>query len=207
MKTSAPSTFDKIICVGKNYLDHALELGDAVPEDPVFFFKPPSALVESPVEPVLMPAKNRGSVHFECEIVYRIKVKEGAASLDAVTLGLDLTLRDLQAKLKKQGHPWEAAKAFPRSAITAKWIPCSEFKDHLKIPFELLVNGELRQKATGEQMRRSPRDLLSVAGQFFDLRDGDLFFTGTPKGVGAIAVNDTLTLRWGDRLFDEVRFI
>jgi len=197
--------FDKIICVGKNYLDHALELGDKVPDDPIFFFKPPSALVESPVEAVVMP-KSHGSVHYECEIVYRIQTSKSGLSFSAVTLGLDLTLRDLQGKLKKQGHPWEASKAFPRSAIIGKWIPTSEFKDHLKVPFELLVNGELRQKATGELMRQSPEALLPIAADFFDVCDGDLFFTGTPKGVGAIAAGDVLTLRWADRLQFDVTF-
>lgn len=196
---------DKIICVGKNYLDHALELGDAVPEDPIFFFKPPSSLVESPVTAVSLP-KNHGSVHYECEIVYRIRLENERPELTDVTLGLDLTLRDLQANLKKKSLPWEAAKAFPSSAITSDWISLQEFKDHLKVPFELLVNGELRQKATGDQMRRSPTDLLSVAAEFFTICDGDLFFTGTPKGVGAINDGDTLTLRWGDRLQHDVQF-
>lgn len=196
---------DKIICVGKNYLDHAAELGDAIPEDPVFFFKPPSSWVESPGSVVELPKKH-GSVHYECEIVYRIGVSNGRASLKAVTLGLDLTLRDLQATLKKKSLPWEAAKAFPRSAISGKWIAVDEFKDHLKVPFELLVNGELRQKSTGDQMRRTPADLLTVAGEFFTICDGDVFFTGTPKGVGAINAGDVLTLRWGDRLHYDVKF-
>jgi 2-keto-4-pentenoate hydratase/2-oxohepta-3-ene-1,7-dioic acid hydratase in catechol pathway len=193
--------FDKVICVGKNYLDHALELGDAVPGDPIFFFKPPSALVQSPGSPVKLPI-NRGSVHFECEIVYRI----GSSGFTEVTLGLDLTLRDLQGKLKKQGHPWEAAKAFPQSAIISEWIKIEDFKDHLKVPFELLVNGELRQKSTGEQMRTAPSTLLEVASKWFDVLPGDLFFTGTPKGVGAVNDKDTLTLRWGDRLQFDVAF-
>jgi 2-keto-4-pentenoate hydratase/2-oxohepta-3-ene-1,7-dioic acid hydratase in catechol pathway len=204
MKTKKPE-FDKIICVGKNYLDHALELGDAIPEDPVFFFKPPSTLVESPGNAIEMP-KNHGSVHFECEIVYRIQTINGKAAFTAVTLGLDLTLRDLQGKLKKQGHPWEASKAFPHSAVIGNWIPITEFKDHLKVSFELLVNGELRQKATGEQMRRAPTDLLNVCGEYFAIADNDLFFTGTPKGVGPIAAGDMLTLRWSDRLNYEVKF-
>ena len=94
MKTTATAPFDKIICVGKNYLDHAIELGDAIPEDPVYFFKPPSCLAEGLGQPVKLP-KNHGSVHFECEIVYRIKNAQ-KPTLEAVTLGLDLTLRDLQ---------------------------------------------------------------------------------------------------------------
>jgi 2-keto-4-pentenoate hydratase/2-oxohepta-3-ene-1,7-dioic acid hydratase in catechol pathway len=197
--------FDKIICVGKNYLDHALELGDAVPEDPIFFFKPPSTLVESPVIPVVIP-KNHGSVHFECEIVYCIQKAKRGLSFSAVTLGLDLTLRDLQGKLKNQGHPWEMSKAFPRSAIVGKWIPVTEFKDHLKVPFELLVNGELRQKAAGESMRAAPMTLLPIAAEYFDVYDGDLFFTGTPKGVGPISPGDVLTLRWADRILYDVKF-
>src|SRR5436305_882502 len=93
-------TFDKIICVGKNYLDHALELGDGVPEEPIFFFKPPSCLVASQSQKILLP-RDRGSVHHECEIVYRIRRKDDGFFFDSVTLGLDLTLRDLQTELKE----------------------------------------------------------------------------------------------------------
>jgi 2-keto-4-pentenoate hydratase/2-oxohepta-3-ene-1,7-dioic acid hydratase in catechol pathway len=191
--------FDKIICVGKNYLDHAKELGDAVPEEPLFFFKPSSSLVTDVSKPVVLP-KNQGSIHHECEIVYRVKGNGASALFDAVTLGLDLTLRDLQNELKKKGQPWEAAKAFPRSAIIGKWIALAEFPDHLRVPFELKVNGETRQKSTGDQMRRTPSELLKKAAEIFDVCDGDLFFSGTPAGVGPIKIGDTLKLVWADRL-------
>ena len=114
---------DKVICIGKNYLEHAQELGDAVPEKPVIFFKPPSCVVQADVEgqtlEVLLPA-DRGSVHHECEIVCRIGLN---GQIDAVTLGLDMTLRDLQATLKKNGHPWEISKVFSGSALLGPWIP------------------------------------------------------------------------------------
>ncbi len=201
MKSHA--SFDKIICAGKNYLDHALELGDSVPKEPLFFFKPPSCLVESPAAAVVMP-HDRGPLHHECEIVYRISKSGGTLSFDAVTLGLDLTLRDLQRELKKKGAPWEAAKAFPHSAVIGRWLPL--FDEHLELPFELFVNDDLRQRATGSSMRRSPEELLREAGRLFTICDGDLFFTGTPAGVGPIATGDRLTLKWEKRLEYEVVF-
>lgn len=198
--------FDKIICAGKNYLEHAKELGDDVPDRPVFFFKPPSCLVDTAAsagKPVPIP-RDHGSVHHECEIVYRIRVRDGRASFDAVTLGLDLTLRDLQNDLKKKGHPWEACKAFHHAAVIGPWVELSRFEDCLNVPFELKVNGSVRQSARGSEMATSPAGLLEEAHRFFHVCDGDLLFTGTPKGVGPVLPGDRLSLGWGNRLQFEV---
>lgn len=195
--------FDKIVCVGKNYLDHAMELGDAVPEEPIFFFKPPSCLVAEPTSPIELPA-GRGAVHHECEIVYRISRAGERLSFDGVTLGLDLTLRDVQNEAKKRGGPWEASKAFPHSAIIGRWLPI--FEGLMETPFDLSVNGTVKQSSTGAKMRRPPADLLRIADQLFTLCNGDLFFTGTPAGVGPIRPADRLSLRFGDQLNYEVEF-
>lgn len=197
---------DKIVCIGKNYLDHAKELGDAVPEEPIFFFKPPSSLVTRTTAPIPLPVA-RGSVHHECEIVYRIRRSGSQLDFDAVTLGLDLTLRDVQTELKKKGLPWEASKAFARSAVIGPWIPLQEFKDHLNCPFELRVDGEVRQIGFGRDMRQSPGVLLEKVASMFEICDGDLLFTGTPKGVGPILPGNTLLLSWQDRLSYAVNFV
>src|SRR5258708_6102141 len=128
---------DKMICVGKNYLEHAKELGDAIPEKPVLFLKPPSAslLVDRAgrkVEAIL--PQGRGSIHHECEILIRINER---GAIDAVSLGLDMTLRDVQADLKKKGHPWELSKVFKNSAIIGPWIPIRDFPDYLEEEFTL----------------------------------------------------------------------
>jgi 2-keto-4-pentenoate hydratase/2-oxohepta-3-ene-1,7-dioic acid hydratase in catechol pathway len=198
--TSRKSNFDKIICVGKNYLDHALEMGDGVPEQPVFFFKPPSCLVEH--KKTFALPRNLGSVHHELEIVYRITKHNGTWGFSHVTLGLDLTLRDLQSELKKKSLPWERAKAFPQSAVIAPWLEI--FEGHRELSFSLLVNGELRQTGLGRAMRRTPEELITRAADAFTLCEGDLFFTGTPKGVGALSAGDHLQLQWGAHLNFEI---
>jgi 2-keto-4-pentenoate hydratase/2-oxohepta-3-ene-1,7-dioic acid hydratase in catechol pathway len=201
---------DKIICVGKNYLEHAQELGDAVPESPILFLKPPSCL--SPVAPpsptqtkppcFALP-QDRGMVHYECEIVLQLNA---AGQPEAVTLGLDLTLRDVQAQLKKQGHPWELGKVFAHAAITGPWIPIKTFEDYLEVPFQLKSNQEIKQKACGKDMRFSPAVCLKHAARHFPILAGDLLFTGTPPGVGPIHPGDVLTLEWADRLSYSVTF-
>ncbi len=200
---------DKIICIGKNYLEHAKELGDAVPERPVLFIKPPSAAVQaSGVEwsgqrvAISLP-QGRGSVHYECEIVLRLN---HLGVPDAVTLGLDLTLRDLQADLKKKGHPWEVSKVFPGSAIVGPWIPLDQFPGYLNEKFEFLIDGIVRQSGRGSEMRSSPEVFLQYARECFILCEGDLLFTGTPAGVGPLMSGHRGTLRWGSMLEFHVDF-
>ncbi|MEK7689449.1 MAG: fumarylacetoacetate hydrolase family protein, partial [Bdellovibrionota bacterium] len=146
---------DKLICVGKNYLEHAKEFpGEAIPEKPVLFLKPPSTIVKAAHfgdrVRVTLPI-GRGAVHHECEIVVRLGP---GLKPDAVTLGLDLTLREVQADLKKKGHPWELAKVFDGSAVLGPWIPLSDDAlEFLDWEFEFLVDGLTKQKSRGREMR------------------------------------------------------
>lgn len=202
---------DKIICVGKNYLEHAKELGDAVPKKPVLFLKPASVLrqalhwgeqmtLEFPV------ADN--AVQPECEIVlrvaqdgYRMTREEAQNAISDITLGLDVTLRTLQSQLKKQGHPWTTAKVFKDSAVLGPWIPYQQFDDYLETAFQLLIDGTLRQHARGSEMMMQPEELLMYISQFFPIKSGDIIYTGTPAGVTSISKNSIAELRWGEHSF------
>jgi 2-keto-4-pentenoate hydratase/2-oxohepta-3-ene-1,7-dioic acid hydratase in catechol pathway len=206
---------DKIICVGKNYLDHAKELGDAVPEKPVLFMKPASAcmVVRQEGQTSVPLPFNHGAVHHELEIVVRIardgyfwSIDEAEASIDAVTLGLDLTLRDLQTTLKKAGHPWEISKAFPNSAVIGPWLDAAKFSNYLETPFSLTLDGKKAQSALGSQMRLSPAECLAYASEHFALKKGDLLFTGTPAGVGPVKSGQVGVLEWGSQLKYSVKF-
>ena len=186
-------TMDKIICVGKNYLKHARELGDAVPEEPVYFIKPPSSLCEATDGGVVaFPA--RGEVHHELELVFRFREVGSGFEFSEVTLGLDLTARDMQAHLKKAGLPWEKAKVFKNSAIIGPWIPVRQMDGVLSETFSLFVNGELRQRGMGRDMRFGPEFLLADLPKWFPVKTGDLLFTGTPEGVGPLKDGDQVRI-------------
>ena len=198
---------DKIICVGKNYLEHARELGDSIPEKPVLFFKPEStlrkALKKGESLTVELP-KDRGSVHHELEVVLKIKkggrFKDAAsarAAIGEVTVGLDMTLRDLQAQLKKNGHPWELAKSFAGSAIVGPWVSFADASTLLSEPFTFSLGGSIRQKGLLKEMRMGLEELLIYASEFFEICEGDLIFTGTPSGVGPVTAGDEATIQWG----------
>ncbi|MFL5814775.1 MAG: fumarylacetoacetate hydrolase family protein [Bdellovibrionia bacterium] len=197
---------DKIICVGKNYLEHAKELGDAVPEKPVLFLKPPSSLIENSKEGSVTLPQGRGQIHPECEIVARIRMTPRGPEIDAVTLGLDLTLRDIQAQLKKNGHPWEISKVFAGSAVIGPWISLSSFENYLDHEFSFSVDGQVRQKGKGREMRVLPADCLKAASESFPICDGDLLFTGTPAGVGPVLPGQISELKWEDRLSFQVHW-
>lgn len=193
---------DKIICVGKNYLKHAKELGDAINEDPIYFIKPPSTLlgVESSTTELELP--KRFETHHEVELVLRIEDDEnGHHMFSHFTFGLDLTLRDLQTTLKKAGQPWEKAKVFKNSAVLGAWHPVRSLKDVLQIPFEVKVNGEVRQRGLGSDMRWKPDELLTDVRQWFPLLEGDLMFTGTPEGVGPLKPGDFVEVSGGPVLY------
>ncbi|HVJ63644.1 MAG TPA: fumarylacetoacetate hydrolase family protein [Bdellovibrionota bacterium] len=196
---------DKLICVGKNYLEHAQEMGDGVPEVPVLFLKPPSSLVSATRRGeslrVALP-RERGSVHYECEIVLRLSA-EGV--ITDFTLGLDMTLREVQAQLKKNSHPWEIAKVFAASAIVGTWSKIDRLSHEGE--FRLEINGETRQLGTAAQMRLSPEDCVAHARRHFPLCDGDLLFTGTPAGVGQVAPGDVARLFWQNECWLEVQWI
>jgi 2-keto-4-pentenoate hydratase/2-oxohepta-3-ene-1,7-dioic acid hydratase in catechol pathway len=207
---------DKIICVGKNYLEHAKELGDAVPEKPVLFLKPPSILeqAEKPgqILQVALP-QDRGSVHHECEIVVRLKtggskmsLSDAQSAIGDLTLGLDMTLRDVQSNLKKNGHPWEISKVFSGSAIVGPWVKASEFTDYNHEGFSFFVDGQNKQSGNASQMRLSIAECIAYASEYFPLCAGDLLFTGTPAGVGPVASGQLGVLKWGDRIHYQVKW-
>jgi 2-keto-4-pentenoate hydratase/2-oxohepta-3-ene-1,7-dioic acid hydratase in catechol pathway len=202
---------DKIICVGKNYFDHAKELGDAIPEMPVLFLKPPSTLKRvaqgAQIELAIEPA--RGSLHHECEIVfevarggYKMSLAEAQAALGRATLGLDMTLRDVQSVLKKNGHPWEIGKTFPGAAVIGPWLE----QPPLGEKFRFSLAGETKQEGLAEQMRLSPAECLAYASQHFEICAGDLLFTGTPAGVGAVKAGQVGELAWGKPLRYSVKW-
>ncbi|MBI2785361.1 MAG: fumarylacetoacetate hydrolase family protein [Legionella longbeachae] len=199
-------SIDKIVCVGKNYLLHAKELGDKVPEKPVLFLKPASVLKQASYwdEQIKLDFHFEDSaVQPECEIVlriandgYKMTYEEAKNAISDVTLGLDMTLRTLQSELKKQGHPWTTAKVFKDAAILGPWIPYHEFDEYMEAEFQLLINGALRQCSKGAEMMMQPEDLLVYISQFFPLKSGDIIYTGTPAGVTSISRGSTAEVRW-----------
>jgi 2-keto-4-pentenoate hydratase/2-oxohepta-3-ene-1,7-dioic acid hydratase in catechol pathway len=197
---------DKFICIGKNYLAHAKELGDVVPEKPVLFLKPPSIAVFAESMGQTLKVKlpqGKGSVHHECEILLRLD-KNGV--IQQLSLGLDMTLRDVQADLKKKGHPWEVGKVFQGSAIVGPWLSAAEFKGYLDEEFTFSRDGQVKQRGRGRDMRFQPQACLDYAREFFPLCEGDVFFTGTPEGVGPVEAGQKCELRWGKHLHYSVQF-
>lgn len=182
---------DKVICVGKNYLKHALELGDTVPDEALYFFKPPSTIFHAAGPNPVLILPETGDIHHEVELVLEILGDE----FSRFTIGLDLTLRDVQNRLKKAGQPWEKAKVFKNSAVLGPWRKIESLEAVLKAPFSLTVNGKLRQEARGEEMRFKPRETLTDLKHYFPIVDGDILFTGTPEGVGPLLHGDELVIR------------
>eukprot|EP01136_Pigoraptor_vietnamica_P003700 Opistho-1_new@33249 len=187
----------KIFCVGRNYADHAKELGNAVPDEPVIFMKPKTALMQSNA-PFYYP-EFTNELHYEAEVVLRIckngkYVDEGAASqyYDAFTIGIDFTARDVQAELKKKGLPWEKAKAWDNSAIIGRWIPFTAELRNTPILFSLQKNKETVQSGTTEDLIFPFDEIVSHISQYFSLNIGDLIYTGTPAGVGECVTDDVL---------------
>jgi 2-keto-4-pentenoate hydratase/2-oxohepta-3-ene-1,7-dioic acid hydratase in catechol pathway len=185
----------KIFCVGRNYADHAKELGNDVPDEPVIFMKPKSALLQ-PHTPFYYP-EFTNELHYECEIVLRISkngkyIQEKFANkyYDAMSVGIDFTARDIQDDLKKKGLPWEKAKAWDNSAVVGKWVPIANVKNKKEINFGLYKNKELVQQGSSKDMIFDFDYLISYISNYFSINIGDLVFTGTPKGVGEIVVGD-----------------
>lgn len=187
----------KIFCVGRNYVDHAKELNNDIPDEPVIFMKPKSALLQ-PHTPFYYP-EFTNELHYECELVLRIAkngkyIQEKFANkyYDAVTAGIDFTARDIQNELKQKGLPWEKAKAWDNSAVIGKWVLLTGLKDRHKIDFSLQKNKELVQKGNSEEMLFDFDYIVSYISNFFSINIGDLIFTGTPAGVGEIVVGDEI---------------
>ncbi|ALH95079.1 fumarylacetoacetate hydrolase family protein [Acinetobacter equi] len=200
----------KIVCVGRSYADHARELGNAIPDRPVLFIKPPSSL--SSLEADISWNEALGSCHYECELTLRIDQtlkaetdpQKALAAVGAVTLGLDLTLRDLQDDLKKKGQPWERAKAYDGSCVLADWVDVSEIADWDKVNYTLHVNDELRQHGNTEFLIFDIGALLVDINQVFTLEAGDVVMTGTPAGVAALQSGDQLKMTLKGRSQDYI---
>jgi 2-keto-4-pentenoate hydratase/2-oxohepta-3-ene-1,7-dioic acid hydratase in catechol pathway len=188
----------KIICIGRNYSDHAKEMSAAVPDKPMFFMKPDVALIK-PGEAFYYPEFSN-DIHYECELVVKISrhgkhIDEKFASryYDSIGLGIDFTARDLQQECKEKGHPWEIAKAFEGSAaISGSFLPLSEL-DRSSIRFSLNKNEECVQKGHSVDMIFTIDQIIAYVSRFMTLKTGDLIYTGTPAGVGPVSIGDTLT--------------
>jgi 2-keto-4-pentenoate hydratase/2-oxohepta-3-ene-1,7-dioic acid hydratase in catechol pathway len=187
----------KIFCVGRNYVEHAKELGNAVPEEPVIFMKPKSALLQSHT-PFYYPEFSN-ELHFEVELVLRVSkngkyVSERQASkyYNAISVGIDFTARDIQAELKKKGLPWEKAKAWDNSAVLGQWKDITPEMLKKPIHFSLKKNGEDVQVGVTTDMIFTFDQIVSHISNYFSLNIGDLIYTGTPAGVGECVVGDVL---------------
>lgn len=193
----------KIICIGLNYADHIAEMGWPRPDRPVFFIKPDTALIRNN-EPFYIPQFS-SEIHYECEVVVRINrvcksLEERFAhrAWDQIGLGIDFTARDLQQRCKELGQPWEIAKAFDHSAaIAPQFIDKDEFFGAMgasdqRFDFSLSINNQIRQQGRAEDMIFGIDKIIAYVSQFVTLKIGDLIFTGTPSGVGAVAIGDTL---------------
>jgi 2-keto-4-pentenoate hydratase/2-oxohepta-3-ene-1,7-dioic acid hydratase in catechol pathway len=198
----------KIICIGRNYVAHAKELNNEVPDKPVFFLKPDSALVTEN-RPFFYPDFSN-DVHHELEVVIRIdrlgrSIEEKFAGryFSEVALGIDFTARDLQKEQKEKGLPWEIAKGFDYSAPLSQFLPVTRFRDIHDLSFRLDLNGETVQEGNTSLMIFSFEKIIAYVSRFMTLKTGDLIFTGTPAGVGPVKVNDRLEAYLeGDKLMD-----
>lgn len=187
----------KIICIGRNYIDHAKELGNDIPTEPVIFMKPKSALIQAHA-PFYYP-EFTNELHYECELVLRISkngryIPERHASkyYNGITVGIDFTARDIQNELKKKGLPWEKAKAFDHSAALGKFVDIGPDFNSNNVNFHFCKNAELVQKGNSGEMIFSFDSLVANISNFFSLNIGDVIFTGTPAGVGECSVGDEL---------------
>lgn len=190
-----------IFCVGRNYAEHAKELGNEVPDTPILFTKPTNALATADGQTLNYPS-DQGDIHHELEIVLKIGKSSDSQSVNdrvvEMALGIDLTLRDLQSTLKKKGHPWERAKGFRNSAILTSFWSFSSVEDIEHTTFTLKKNGETVQYGNSTQMLFNFQQLVDECEQAFGLVEGDVIFTGTPEGVGPISDGDVFTLFWGE---------
>jgi 2-keto-4-pentenoate hydratase/2-oxohepta-3-ene-1,7-dioic acid hydratase in catechol pathway len=194
----------KIICVGRNYVEHIKELNNEQPEDPVIFLKPETA-IPLKNEPFFYPEFST-DVHYEVEILVKINrvgknIDERFAHkyYDELGIGIDFTARDVQSKLKAKGLPWELAKGFNGSAPISGFVPKTDFANLQDINFRLDVNGETKQLGNTSLMLFKIDYLISFVSRYFLLQQGDVLFTGTPKGVGPVKVGDRLTAYIEDR--------
>lgn len=194
----------KIVCVGRNYVNHAKELSNPVPKEPLIFLKPDTALLTENKDFFYPEFSN--DVHFECELVFQVS-KEGKyvnrrfarSYVDAIGLGIDFTARDLQSVAKQKGHPWTLAKMFNHSAVVSELLPLDDYPDLNSLKFELELNGESRQKGFSGDMIFPLEYVIEYVSRYMVLKKGDLIFTGTPEGVGPVQPGDHLVGRLGEK--------
>ena len=188
----------KIICVGRNYVDHIKELDNKRPDSPVIFLKPETSIIHKK-QPFFIPNYSN-NIQFEVEIIVQISRLGRSISpqfshkyYNEIGLGIDFTAKDIQNDLKKNGLPWEISKAFDGSALIGKWINKNEIKDLNNINFNLKKNKKIVQEGNSSKMLWNIDELISEISKYFTLKIGDIIFTGTPSGVGKVYENDILT--------------
>lgn len=186
----------KIICIGRNYAEHAKELGNEVPENPVIFMKPDTAILKKGIDFYIPEFSD--DIHYELEVVLKmskggkyIQEENAADYFNEIGLGIDFTARDLQSNLKAKGLPWELAKGFDGSAVISEFFKKENY-DFEKLSFTLIKNHEKVQAGNTSLMIFSPEKIIAFVSQYFTLKAGDLIFTGTPAGVGKVMENDIL---------------
>lgn len=187
----------KIICAGLNYRKHAVEMNRPFPDEPVIFLKPDSSIIKNN-KPFFLPGFSN-EIHYEVEVVVKIsKLGKGISAkfahryFDEVTLGIDITARDLQNRQSKAGMPWEISKCFDGAAPLGKFLPVSSFNDIGNIDFRLEINDKVVQQSNTSDMIFNIGSIIEYVSKFFTLKTGDLIFTGTPSGVGPLKKNDHL---------------
>ena len=201
---SNKDTIGKIVCVGRNYAAHARELGNDVPTTPLLFMKPGSCVVSAQNILVLPNPSIFGETHYEAELCIQLSAdlshataEQAKQAIGGVTLGLDLTLRDLQTKLKDKGQPWERAKCFDGACVLADWVDPQAFGDFTQVRYQLYINDTLKQDGDSALMLFPVYELLAEISHAFSLKSGDVIMTGTPSGVGVLQAGDELKLVLG----------
>ncbi|WP_407314337.1 fumarylacetoacetate hydrolase family protein [Pseudomonas sp. nanlin1] len=190
----------KVVCIGRNYAEHAKELNNPVPTEPLLFIKPGSCIV--PLEGGFKIPTERGSVHYEAEIAVllgkplsaRPTAQEVLDAISGYAPALDLTLRDVQAKLKEKGLPWEIAKCFDGACVLPPFVTSDQFADTTDIGIRLSINGQVRQDGNSNLMLNPIVPIIQYMAGCFSLQAGDVILTGTPAGVGPLNVGDALVL-------------
>ena len=194
----------KIICVGVNYRQHAAEMGRDLPSEPVIFLKPDSSIIKNN-KSFFLPGFSQ-EIHYEVEVVTKIgrlgkgiEAKYADRYIDEITVGIDITARDLQRRQGKKGLPWEIAKAFDGAAPIGKFVPVSNFPNLQDIDFRLEINDQVVQQSNTSDMIFGFREIIEYVSRFFTIKTGDLIFSGTPSGVGPLKRNDHLVAYLGNK--------
>ena len=194
-----PHPLGKVVCIGRNYADHAKELDNPVPTEPLLFIKPSTSVVD--LTKPLDPPFSRGDVHYEVELALLVgetlthaTMDEAERAIVGIGLAMDLTLRDVQTALKEKGHPWEIAKAFDGACPLSSFLPLSRVPNWNALAFTLEIDGEERQHGEGADMIFAIPSLVAEMSRHFTLEPGDVILTGTPSGVGKLVRGSSLRL-------------